>query len=109
MMTPHLQQRFDQLLRFAKDPAHNLTAYENIAAAREMVDTLHMSHLLTSEEYNEYRALVTTARLVVSAAELKRADDSLKMAKNAWDGTRTDTVSVRGQQVEVSEFLRKPA
>lgn len=106
MMTPHLQQRFDQLLRFAKDPAHNLTAYENIAAAREMVDTLHMSHLLTTVEYNEYRALVTTARLVVDAAALKRVDDSIKLAVNPFDGART--VSVRGQQVEVSEFLRKP-
>lgn len=109
MMIPFLQQRFDQLLAFAKDPAHNLTAYENIAAAREMVDTLHMSNLLTTVEYNEYRALVTTARLVVDAAVLKRVDDSMRLAKNAWDGSRTDTVSVRGQQVEVSEFLRKPA
>ncbi len=110
MMRPHLQQRFDQLLAFAKDPAHNLTAYENIAAAREMVDTLHMSDLLTSVEYNEYRATVATARLIVSAAVMKRVDDSLKLAMNTWDGSRTgDTVSVRGQQVEVSEFLRKPA
>ena len=93
MMTPFLQQRFEQLLRFAKDPAHNLTAYENIAAAREMVDTVHMCGLLTSEEYNEYRALVTTARLVVSAAELKRVDDSMKMAINQFDGVRQITAT----------------
>lgn len=99
MMTPFLQQRFEQLLRFAKDTAHNLTAYENIAAAREMVDTVHICGLLTSEEHNEYRALVTTARLVVSAAELKRADDALQMAVNQWDGVRDS----------VSDYLVKPA
>lgn len=108
MMTPHLQQRFDQLLRFAVNPAHNLTAYENISAARELVDTCYIcSDMLTSDEYNEYRAEVTKARLIVDAAVLKRVGDSMSFAVNQFDGART--VSVRGQQVEVSEFLRRPA
>lgn len=107
MMTPHLQQRFEQLIRFAVDPAHSLTAYENISAARELVDTCHiLSDLLTSAEYNEYRAEVTKARLIIDAAVLKRVDDSIQMAVNQFDGTRT--VSVRGQQVEVSELVGIP-
>lgn len=107
MMTPHLQQRFEQLLRFARDPAHSLNAYENIAAARELVETLQSSGLLSIPEYNEYRAQVTKDRLIVDAAVQRRVDDSLQMAVNQFDGART--VSVRGQQVEVSELVGKPA
>ena len=110
MMTPHLQQRFEQLLRFAKDPQYCVTAHQNVAAAKELVETLYSVDLLTHAEYNEYRGLWLIAKLEVSAAEDKRVADALQMSRNAWDGSRTDdTVSVRGQQVEVSEFLRKPA
>ena len=107
MMTPHLQQRFEQLLRFAKDPQYAVTARENVAAAKELVETLYSVDLLDTSEYNDYRGLWLLAKLDVSAAEDKRAADSLQMAINQFDGART--VSVRGQQVEVSEFLRKPA
>ncbi len=95
MMRPHLQQRFDQLLGFAQNPKFNLTAHENIAAAKEMVDTLFVSQLLTSLEYHEYRALVMTAQLVVSAAELKKAMDSAEMAFNSFDGSRVCADFVR--------------
>ncbi len=88
MMRPHLQQRFDQLLEFAKDPKHNLTARENISAAKEMVDTLLSSGLLTTVEYKEYRSLVMTAQLVVSTAELKKAIASSELAFNSFDGSR---------------------
>lgn len=110
MMTPHLQQRFDQLLRFAKDPQYAVTARQNVAAAKELVETLYSVDLLNTAEYNDYRALWLIAQLGVTAAEDKLQADSLQRSRNAWDGSRTDdTVSVRGQQVEVSEFLRKPA
>jgi hypothetical protein len=88
MMTPNLQQRFDQLLRFATDPKYTVTARENIAAAKEMVDTLYVSDLLSKVDYNEYRALVMTAQLAVSAAELKRARDATDRAVNMFDGAR---------------------
>lgn len=110
MMTPHLQQRFEQLLRFAKDPQYAVTARESVAAAKELVETLYSVELLTTAEYNDYRALWLLAKLDVSAAEDKRNADALQMAKNAWDGSRTeDTVSVRGLEVAVSDFLRVPA
>lgn len=110
MMTPHLQQRFEQLLSFSTDPKYTVTARENVAAAKEMVETLYVSDLLSTPEYNEYRGLCLVAECAVSAAEHKRAEDAMQKAKNAWDGSRTDdTVSVRGQQVEVSEFLRTTA
>lgn len=95
MMRQHLQQRFDQLLGFAKNPKHNLTARENIAAAKEMVDTLFVSQLLTSLEYHEYRALVMTAQLVVSAAELEKAIASTQLAFNSFDGSRVCSDFVR--------------
>ncbi len=88
MMRPNLQQRFDQLLGFAKNPKSNLTARENIAAAKEMVDTLLSSGLLTTVEYKEYRSLVMTAQLVVSAAELEKAIASTQLAFNSFDGSR---------------------
>lgn len=103
MMISSLQQRFDQLLRFAANPAHNLMAHENIAAARELVDTLKAVGLLSEAEHNEYRAAISLVRLAVSAAELKRAEDVSRMAINPFDGSR---VVVRGLSRDVAEFLR---
>ena len=88
MMTPHLQQRFDQLLRFATDPKYTVTAHENIAAAKELVDTLYVSDLITTDEYNEYRGATMVARVTVHAAERKRAQDALDRAVNMFDGSR---------------------
>lgn len=99
MIPPFLKQRFEQLLTFAKDPAHNLTAYENIAAAKELVDTLYHCERINTVEYNELRAQAMCAQLIVSGAELKRADNALKIAVNQWDGSRDQ---------ELTEFLRKP-
>lgn len=109
MMRPHLQQRFDQLLGFIKEPSYHLSAGTNVAVARELLETLLHSELILPDEYRAYHAQIRAAQLVSGATELKRVDDSMKLSVNTWDGSRTDeTVSVRGQQVEVSEFLRKP-
>lgn len=98
MIPPFLKQRFEQLLTFAKDPAHNLTAYENIAAAKELVDTLYHCDRINTVEYNELRAQAMCAQLIVSGAELKRADDALNRSINRWDGCR---------EKDLAEFLRK--
>lgn len=80
-MNAHLQERFAQLLAFAKDPKFQRTARENIAAARELVDTLLSCGLIGPQSYRAYQAQVTTAQLVVSAAELKRSTDTRKGCK----------------------------
>lgn len=100
MIPPFLKQRFEQLLTFAKDPGHKLTAYENIAAAKEMIDTLYHVDHLTTVEYNELRAQAMCAQLIVSGAELKRADDALNRSINRWDGSR---------EKDLTAFLRRPA
>lgn len=84
MLTQFLRERFDQLLGFAKSPNYALTANENIAAARELIDTAHILDCLSSDEYLAYQAQVRTARQVVGAAKLKRCDDAIRAAQDGW-------------------------
>lgn len=88
MMNQPLQQRFDMLLNHAKDPKFSLIAMENIAAARELVDTLFSSHLLEPDEYRAYHSQVTAAKVVVHAAQLKQAQDARVWDMNLFDGRR---------------------
>ena len=88
MMNVHLQQRFNQLIEFAKDPQYCLIAMENIAAAREMIDTLYASHLLPTDDYKALHAKVTSAQVIVSAAQLKKAQDARIWDMNLFDGSR---------------------
>lgn len=85
MLPTMLQQRFDQLLSFAKNPNYSLSAPENIAAARELIDTTHLLDQLSSDEYLDFHAQVQTARQIVGAAELKRCDDAIKAARAGWE------------------------
>jgi len=73
MMPAILQERFEQLLTFAKSPEFRLTARENIAAAKELVETLMSTGHLEIIEYRAYRQLITTAGIMVGTAELKRS------------------------------------
>ena len=77
MMIKNLQERFDQLLGFIKDPRFNLTADANVAAARELLDTLLNSGLLLPDEYRAYQAQISSARLIAGATELKRETDKV--------------------------------
>lgn len=77
MMSPILQQRFDQLLELAKEPKFSAVARENLASAKELVDTLLAVGLLLPEEYRAYRAQVATTAEVIGAVELKRATDAI--------------------------------
>jgi hypothetical protein len=88
MLSDQLQERFDMLLTSAKDPAFKLIAMENIAAAREMLDTLFASDLLGAGDYRAYQSQVSTAQLVVTAAQLKRAQDARIWDMNLFDGSR---------------------
>lgn len=75
MMQPILQERFDQLLGFIKNEQFKLTISENVAAARELLDTLLHSGLLTPDEYRAYHAQIRTALLAAGAIQLKRDTD----------------------------------
>lgn len=75
MMNKHIQDRFDQLLGFIKNPMFNLTVEANVAAARELLDTLLNCGLLLPDEYRAYHAQIVSAKLVAGAVELKRETD----------------------------------
>lgn len=81
MMPPLLQDRFNQLLDFAKDPSFRCTRKENLAAAREMVETLlHTGHLSTIE-YRAHHQQITTIKLMIGAEELKHVADLIARAQ----------------------------
>lgn len=73
MIPPVLQERFDLLLTLAKDEGYALIARENLAAARELVDTLFAVQAIGKDEFTNMHTSVTCAALVVSSAELARA------------------------------------
>lgn len=75
MMQPHIQQRFDQLLGFIKNPNYKLTMAESVAAARELLETLLHCGLLLPDEYRAYHLQIRTAQLAAGAIELKRETD----------------------------------
>lgn len=75
MMNKHIQDRFDQLLGFIKNPDYPLTIEHSCAAAREMLDTLLHTGLLLPDEYRAYHAQIRTARLVAGGNDLKRESD----------------------------------
>ena len=73
MMPIYLEQRFHLLLNLAKEGDNLHIARENLAAAKEMVDTLFAVGVITAVEAKAYRQLCTTVQIMVSTAELKRS------------------------------------
>lgn len=80
MMQQPLQQRFNRLLDYIKSPSLRLLVGENVAAAKELIDTLLMCGLLLPEEWKMYQAQVEAAKLVAGAVELKRSTDTTRGA-----------------------------
>lgn len=78
MMQQPLQQRFDRLLSYIKNPSLRLLVGENVAAAKELLDTLLMCGLLLPEEWKAYQAQIESAKLVAGAVELKRVTDAIR-------------------------------
>lgn len=70
MMLPSLQDRFNQLLGFAKSPSMRTTAHESLAAARELVETLLTTGHLEPIEYSAYQKQITAIRLMLNSEEL---------------------------------------
>jgi hypothetical protein len=90
MLPTILKERFQLLLEQTKDPKLSITAREQLAAAKELLDTAHLLGYLESVEYKVYRSLCTTAGIIVSTAELKRAADA--KPTNRFDGSRVEYI-----------------
>lgn len=82
MMPKVLRDRFQQLLSHAQNPAFRVTAHENIARAKEMIDTLHLTGHLDSAGYEDHHRQVDTARIAIHASELKRVADLIERAQS---------------------------
>jgi len=89
MMPIILLERLQQLLQFAKDPKFRTTALENVAAARELVDTAYHLKACQTDEYRSLRMICTAAALVVANAELERAQAAVTRTYERFsDGVR---------------------
>jgi hypothetical protein len=100
MMPIILLERLQQLLQFAKDPKYRTTALENVAAARELVDTAYHLKACETDEYRTLRMMCTTAALVVSNADLARSQAAVEHAANPAPKTYTSfSDGVRAVQV----------
>lgn len=75
MMPIYLEQRFRLLLELAKNPSMPTVARENLAAAKEMVDTLFAVGYLDAIESKSYRSLCTAVGIMISRAEIIRAQN----------------------------------
>ena len=78
MMQQPLLQRFNRLLEYIKNPSLRLLVGENVAASKELLDTLLMCGLLLPDEWKVYQAQIESAKLVAGAVELKRATDAAR-------------------------------
>jgi dsDNA-specific endonuclease/ATPase MutS2 len=72
MMPIYLEQRFHLLLNLAKESDNLQIARENLAAAKEMIDTLFATGHLTIGESRDYRSACTAVGIMISRAELER-------------------------------------
>lgn len=90
MLPTILLERLQLLLNSAKDPRLNLFAPENLAAAKELIDTAFTLGAINREDHMAYRAMCTSAQLMVSSAEVEKVIASLPKAEvNIFDGIRT--------------------
>lgn len=94
MMPIILEERFQLLLKLAKDPKFCTVARENLAAAKELVDTLLATGHLSTIESRAYRSQCTTVGIMISRAEIERAQALPKTYKSFDDGVRASWVMV---------------
>lgn len=93
-MPIYLEQRFQLLLELAKDTRLTAVARENLAAAKELVDTLFATGHLDLIQSRAYRSLCTTAGIMISTAELKRAAHLPKTYEKFSDGVCATQVTL---------------
>lgn len=88
-MNIHLLQRLQLLLQLARDDRLCVTSRENLAAAKELVDTAHILGDIDSEEYGHLRGLCIRSQIGVSNDELERARSVLPKTYTSFsDGVR---------------------
>lgn len=88
-MNIHLLQRLQLLLQLVKDDRLCVTARENLAAAKELVDTAHVLGDIDTQEYRHLRSLCVKVQIGVSNGELERARSALpKTYEKFSDGVR---------------------
>lgn len=75
LMEP-LQDRYEQLMGFALNPNYKLTALENLAAARELIDTAYVLGAIDPTPWKAYVIETNLAKQQVIAAERQRGIDA---------------------------------
>lgn len=73
---PNLQERFEQLLGFARNPNWSITALENVAAARELADTAYTLGAIDTAAWKSYVTETNLVKSGVIGAERQRAFDA---------------------------------
>jgi hypothetical protein len=71
-----LQERYELLLGFAKNPSWPLTAMENLAAARELVDTAYTLGAIDAGPWRAYVTETNLAKAELVSSERQRAIDA---------------------------------
>lgn len=84
-MNIHLLQRLQLLLQLVKDDRLCVTARENLAAAKELVDTAFMLNDIEREEYSRLRGLCIRAQIGVSRDEMERARSAVPKTYMSFD------------------------
>ncbi len=72
MMPIQLQERLEQLLSFARNPNWPITAPENLACAKELVNTVHSLGHLEPVEYKAHMQQITAITLIIKERALNR-------------------------------------
>lgn len=78
MMPIYLEQRFQMLLNLAKESRYTEVARENLAAAKEMIDTLFAIGEIDIDESRAYRQLCAEVQIMVSNEEHRRCSITTK-------------------------------
>lgn len=93
-MNIHLLQRLQLLLQLVKDDRLCVTARENLASAKELVDTAFMLNDIDREEYSHLRSLCIHAQIDVSNDELAKVQAILPKTYMSFDdGVRATQVN----------------
>lgn len=75
-LPPKLQERYELLMGFAKNPNWQLTAQENLASARELVDTAYHLGAIDEGPWQAYVIETNIAKLECLEGVMARAIDS---------------------------------
>jgi len=75
-LPPVLQERYELLMGFAKNPNWKLTAQENLASARELVDTAYHLGAIDEGPWQAYVIETNIAKLECLEGVMARAVDA---------------------------------